>query len=77
MMTRERGWAGSWRKGSSEVLNDALDLKEALQVRDLEDTDEEQDARLEQRPPNDTRVCALGSYLFLRETENESERKVS
>jgi len=47
--------------GCPEVLNDALDLKEALQVRDLEDTHEEKDARLEQRPPNNTRVCALGS----------------
>lgn len=42
-------------------LDDALDLKEALEVCDLEDADKEKNARLEQRPPYHTRVGALGS----------------
>jgi len=47
---------------ANHQLNRALDLKEALEIGDLEDADKEQDAGLEQRPPHNARVCALGSY---------------
>ena len=53
---------GVSKEGEEGILDDALDLEEALEVCDLEETNDKENTRLEQGPPDNTPVRALGSY---------------
>jgi hypothetical protein len=58
-------------------LNDTLDFKESLQIKDLERTDAHQNHSLNQTPPHDALICALGGCLIRRIPFNKRKRTVA